>query len=40
MMPFFASDLFGEKSYNKILGVFTSASAARQNKNQNRGCCI
>ncbi len=28
MVPIFAADLFGEKSYNKILGLFTSVSTA------------
>lgn len=28
MLPLFASDLFGEKSYNKILGLFVSVNTA------------
>ncbi len=28
MVPIFASDLFGQKAYNKILGLFTSVSTA------------
>ncbi len=28
MLPIFASDLFGEKSYNKILGIFVSVNTA------------
>ena len=26
MLPIFASDMFGERSYNKILGIFVSAN--------------
>ena len=28
MLPIYASDLFGEKSYNKMLGIFVSVNTA------------
>ena len=28
MLPIYASDLFGEKSYNKILGIFVALNTA------------
>ena len=28
MLPIYASDLFGEKSYSKMIGLFTAASTA------------